>query len=75
MIDDDDDDYINNLESSLSTRALHIQFEGWYGDHDGVPVNAWTQDTVFFTVSHDGRQTLDSVPRHPTRGSSEVYVE
>ena len=69
------EDYVNDMESSLTTRALHIQFEGWYGAHDAATVNTWTKDTVYFTICHDGHQSLGNVSRHPVGGGSEIYVE
>lgn len=45
--------------------ALDVEFEWDYGVPNGPPVTIWTEQRVYFPVTYDGREWLDSVPRNP----------
>lgn len=42
-----------------------VQFHDGPGRANGPPVLAWTETHVYFPVTYEGEECLESAPRHP----------
>lgn len=45
--------------------ALDVAFDNDFGGVEGPEILVWTERRVYFPVTHDGAEWLDSAPRHP----------
>ena len=41
------------------------EFYSGYGEPNGVPFLAWTEEWIYFPVVYDGSEWMDRVPRNP----------
>ena len=51
--------------------AFNAEFYDGYGTAEGPPVAAWTRRRVYFPVTYDGAEWLDSAPRAPQENGQE----
>jgi len=63
----------NGLRNSLEAakKELDFQFDDGYGIEVGPVFTAWTSRRVYFPVSYDGSEWIDSVPRNPSKEFTE----
>lgn len=45
--------------------VLDVSFDGGSGRAEGPSVLIWTETRVYFPVTHDGAEWLESAPRNP----------
>lgn len=45
--------------------ALDVLFDGGYGTASGPEILVWTETRVYFPVTYDGAEWLESAPRNP----------
>lgn len=51
---------------TLSNEELDVEFNaGYKGDTLGKPFTLWTHTRVYYPVTYDGSEWVDSVSRHP----------
>jgi hypothetical protein len=56
--------------------ALDVNFDEDYGTSEGPAILIWTADRVYFPVTYDGMEWLDSAPRNPvSEGQAHVGGE
>jgi len=49
----------------LDESVLDVKFDDGYGGAEGPEVLVWTETRVYFPVTYDGSEWLDSAPRNP----------
>lgn len=58
-------DDISTMVCTLTKEELLVQFDDRSRKIGGVPFTAWGKNYVYFPAQDDGREWVDSVPRHP----------
>lgn len=48
---------------------LDQPFHSGHGVPEGIPFRMWTHGRVYFSHVYDGKETCQSVPRHPAQAS------
>jgi len=58
-------DKSSTLICTLSKEELEAPFDNGFGQTEGVPFTAWTDDFVYFPIEYDGSEWCGSVARNP----------
>ncbi len=53
------------ISCTLNPKELQIEFNDSYGSQEGVPLRAWSEEYVYFSVAYDGSKCVSRVPRNP----------
>jgi hypothetical protein len=56
--------------TTLSEEDLLKKFDSGYGMPEGCPFTLWTKNRVYFPVTYDGAESVQSVPRNPSSDKS-----
>jgi hypothetical protein len=70
------DDWIFVQDCSTDRQELFRYFVNRYGLSSGSPFRLWTKKRIYFSVTYDGLNSVDSVPIHPINDefSEENYM-
>ena len=55
----------STLICTLADKEMDKKFDRGFGDSEGKPFTAWTENRVYFPCTYDGYEWVDSVPRNP----------
>jgi len=53
------------VSSTITNEELLGEFDAGYGGSNGIPFTVWTAARVYFPVTYDGLEWVDSVARDP----------
>jgi hypothetical protein len=62
---DNEENWLNVVETTLSDIDLDAEFDPGYGGENGCAFTLWTVDFVYFPVCYDGLEWVGSAPRYP----------
>lgn len=65
------DDQNEIIAYAPDAAAFVVEFDSSYGSPKGPDVLAWTETRVYFPVTYDGSEWMESAPRHPTTEGQE----
>lgn len=59
------DAWKNVVSCTLTDAELDVDFDDDFGGNDGRPFTLWTAGRVYFPVTYDGSEWVESVSREP----------
>ena len=60
-----DETFAHVVYCTLADEQLDKEFDNDYGLENGEPFTCWTLRRVYFPACYDGREWVESAPRHP----------
>lgn len=58
-----EDDHI--IACTLTDDEMDIEFDSGFGESEGIPFTAWSENYVYFPVVYDGAEWVGRAPRNP----------
>ena len=58
-------DHTQTVKCTLTDDELLIEFDGGYGGTEGRDFTMWTDKRVYYPISYDGAEWVESAPRNP----------
>ncbi len=66
-----DESWPDVVACTLDAQGLDKGFDAGSGSADSESFTAWTENYVYFPVTHDGYEWADSTPRNPNGEATE----
>jgi hypothetical protein len=55
------------IHNTLTEEEMDVEFDAEWGDTEGEPFTAWSEDYVYIPAQYDGSEWVTRVPRNPCK--------